>query len=138
MQAFVDIFCALDNASSEEEKVQILRQNKSPAMIDLLRWAYHPNGEFYTNTPPTYTPDESPDGLAMSNLYSESKRFYILAKDYPLAEKRKEEILIQILESLGSEAPIMEQIIQRKFNSLTKGTVDAAFPGLIAGVEQKA
>ena len=74
----------------------------------------------------------------MSNLYSESKRFYILAKDYPLAEKRKEEILIQILESLGSEAPIMEQIIQRKFNSLTKGTVDAAFPGLIAGVEQKA
>jgi hypothetical protein len=137
MQAFIDIFHAIDNASSEEEKVHILRQNKSPAMIDILRWAYHPNGEFYTTTVPTYIPDESPDGLSMSNLYSESKRMYILAKDYPVDAKRKEEILIQILESLGSEAPIMEQIVQRKFKSLTKETVSAAFPGLFEVVEQK-
>ena len=137
MKAFVDIFRELDNASTEDQKIAILRSNSSPALFDLLRYGLSPTQVLYTDKVPTYTKDEAPDGLAFSHLYAEMKRFYLLTKDYPISQERKEQILIQILESLGTEAPIMEQLVTRKFKSLSRDTVETAFPGLIISEQVK-
>jgi len=131
MKDFVDIFREIDAAQNEEQKIRILRDNISPAMIDLIKYTLHENGEFFTTEVPDYTKDPTPDGLAFSNLYAEIKRFYVFRKDYPLSPKRKAELLIQTLESLGTEAPIFEQVIRRNFKSLTLETVNKAFPNLI-------
>lgn len=137
MKAFVDIFRDLDNAKTEEQKVEILRSNKSPALLDILRYGFHPNGELFTTKIPSYAKDPTPDGLAFTTMYSEVKRLYTLRKDFNLTENRKNEILVQMLEALGSEAPILEQIVSRKFASLNRETVDIAFPGLIERTETR-
>jgi hypothetical protein len=137
MKAFLDIFRDLDNAQTEEQKIEILRANKSPALMDILRYGMHPNGGLYTSEVPPYKDENTPDGLAFSNLYAEVKRLYAIHKDYNLPAKRKEEILIQMLESLGTEAPILEQIITRKFKSINREIVDRAFPGLIERTENR-
>lgn len=131
MKDFVDIFREIAVAQTEDQKIRILRDNASPALIDLMKYTFHENGEFFTTEVPDYTKDPTPDGLAFSNLYNEVKRFYVFRKDYPLAPKRKQELLVQTLESLGTEATIFEQVIRRKFDSLTIETINKAFPNLI-------
>ena len=76
-------------ADTEDKKINILRANYSPAMEDVLRWSHDPTIVFFTDKIPPYTPDQSPEGLTMTTLYSEHKRFYMFSRDARIDDSRK-------------------------------------------------
>ena len=120
-------------AKSEVDKINILRKNYSPALEDVLYCTYSPNIVFYTKTVPPYTPDQSPEGLSLTSLYNEHKRFYMFLKDSKIDASRKTVLLIQMLESLGAkEAKILEQMINRNNMFVSKELAEKASPGLFS------
>jgi len=123
----------VSQADTEEKKISILRKNYSPALEDVLQWTYNPNIQLFTNKIPPYTPDQSPDGLAMTSLYSEHKRFYMFLKESRITEDRKTILLIQMLEALSSkEAKVLESVIAKNIPSITKTLAEKAYPGLFS------
>ena len=126
-----EIFQQVSQAQTENEKINILRKNYSPALEDVLHWAYDPNIVFFTRTTPPYTPDQSPEGLSLTSLYSEHKRFYMFLKNSRIDSSRKNVLLIQMLESLGDkEAKILEQVINKNISCISKELAEKAYPGL--------
>jgi hypothetical protein len=126
-----EILEQVSNAKSETDKINILRKNYSPALEDVLYWAYSPNIIFYTKSVPPYTPDQSPEGLSLTSLYNEHKRFYMFLKNSKIDSSRKNILLIQMLESLGvKEAKILEQIINKNIVVISKELAERAYPGL--------
>ncbi len=126
-----EILEQVSQAQTENEKINILRRNYSPALEDVLHWAYDSNIVFYTKTIPQYTPDQSPEGLSLTSLYNEHKRFYMFLKDSRIDSSRKNVLLIQMLESLGSkESKILEQIISKNIEAVSRELAEKAYPGL--------
>ena len=123
----------VSQANTEEQKISILRKNYSPALEDVFQWAYNPNIQLFTNKIPPYTPDQSPDGLSLTTLYSEHKRFYMFLKESRITEERKTILLIQMLEALGvNEAKVLEYIVTKNIPSVSKELVEKAYPNLFA------
>ena len=127
-----EILSKVAAADTETKRINILRENYSPALEDILLWAYDKERvQFFTNTVPPYTPDQSPEGLSFTNMYSEHKRFYIFLKETRVDVARKNIILTQMLEALGeSESKVLEGIILRKIPEVSKELAEKAYPGL--------
>lgn len=127
-----EVLSKVATAETEQKKINLLRENYSPALEDVLHWAYDPNIKFYTSKIPPYTPDQSPTGLAMTSLYNEHKRFYLFLQNTRVDESRKNILLIQMLEALSAaEAKILESMIQRNIPEVTKDLAMKAYPGLL-------
>lgn len=127
-----EVFDKVVKAKTEQEKIEILRVNYSPALEDVLRWAYDPNIVFYTNTIPPYTSDPSPEGLSYTTLYNEHKRFYLFLRDYKLQTDRKNVLLIQVLEALSSsESKILENVILKNIPEVSKELAMKAYPNFL-------
>lgn len=128
-----EVFQEVSQASTEEQKVSLLRKHYSPAMEDVIQWAYNSNITLFTTEIPPYTPDQSPDGLALTSLYSEHKRFYMFLNDTRINSDRKTILLIQMLEALSlNEAKILEGIIKRNIPSVSKSLAEKAYPGIFS------
>jgi len=127
-----EILAKVAAAETEAKKINLLRENYSPALEDVLHWAYDPNIKFFTNKVPPYTPDQSPDGLAMTTLYSEHKRFYLFLEQTRVDAARKNILLIQMLEALsGAESKILENILLKNIPEVSKDLAEKAYPGLL-------
>lgn len=127
-----EVLSKVATAETEQKKINLLRENYSPALEDVLHWAYDPNIKFFTTTVPPYTPDQSPDGLAMTTLYSEHKRFYLFLEQSRVDKGRKNILLIQMLEALsGAEAKILEGVLNRNIPEVSKELAERAYPGLL-------
>jgi hypothetical protein len=101
-------------------------------MLNCLFMAYHPAIKFDTKIP-TYKSEDTPTGMAMNSLYADAKRLYIWRSDYKLDQKRKDQLLVQLLESLDAkEADLVEQIFKKKlkYKGLTYNFVAETFPEL--------
>jgi hypothetical protein len=80
-----------------------------------------------------YSPDPAPEGLAYTTLMIEYRRLYLYTKENPVTEKRKTELLLQLLESLHpTESKVVEQMIAGEIPSIDREVVDLAFPNLIS------
>jgi hypothetical protein len=127
------------SSSSKDDVVNILRENTSYCLRSVLQGMFHPNIEFVIDRVPPYKPSDSPIGLGLTSIYYEIDRTYIFEKnnarvDANLSYDRKEQILIQILESLEKqEAEIYLMMLQKKPNvkGLTYDVVKEAFPNLL-------
>jgi len=127
-----EILAKVAAAETEAKKINLLRENYSPALEDVLHWAYDPNIKFFTNKVPPYTPDQSPDGLAMTTLYSEHKRLYLFLEQTKIDAARKNILLIQMLEALsGAESKILENILLKNIPEVSKDLAEKAYPGLL-------
>lgn len=127
-----EILAKVATAETEAKKINLLRENYSPALEDVLHWAYDPNIKFFTNKVPPYTPDQSPDGLAMTTLYSEHKRLYLFLQQTKIDAARKNILLIQMLEALsGAESKILENILLKNIPEVSKDLAEKAYPGLL-------
>lgn len=120
-------------AKNPEDIVRGLLQNNTVAVRELLRYAF--DGQpWYRNTLPNFTEDGSPDGLAPSSLWSDTKRLYIFKEEYNLSPKRKDEILIQILESISKkEVDMVRSMFDGSFKysyGIDKEMVEKAYPNL--------
>lgn len=122
------------NAKNKEDIVRMLREHGTMTLKQILTYAFFDKSKWYRKDLPPYTPDPSPEGLTMSNLFMESKRMYIFKESYNLASERKDTLMIQLLESLHpSEADLIRNLFDGSFQyayGIDKKMVKQAFPDI--------
>lgn len=133
-----EVFDELEKATSENDKINILRFNNSIALRKVLACAYNPNIKFTVDQWPNFKPSDDPAGLSYGSLHTEMDRVYLFIVGHPrrpptLTEKRSNQILMQILENMtAKEAYIMLNMMSKnlKVKGLTAEVALAAFPNL--------
>lgn len=123
---------------TKQERIEVLRKNESWALKSVLQGVFHPNVKFNTKVP-DYKKIDVPAGMSYDHMTSALQRAYLFQEGNPrtpegLTEKRKSELLIQILESLEpQEAEVFTNMLQKdlKVPYLTQGLVNEAFQGLL-------
>lgn len=139
MKNIYEVFAEFEQATTKQSKIDTLRNNDSYALREVLRGTFDPNIEFTVTTIPYYKPSDAPPGLGYSSIHQELGRAYLFEKNNPkvsknLSDKRKEQILIQILECLESkEAEVYMNMLLKKqrVKGLTSNIVREAFPSLL-------
>jgi hypothetical protein len=140
MKNIYEIFSEFEKANSRDEKISVLRNNSGWALKNVLKGTFDPNIKFIFEQVPYYKPSDSPPGLSYSSIHKELERAYLFEVDNPrvspnLSYKRKEEILIQILEVLESkESEIFMNMLlkKQKVKGLNYAIVKEAFPDLLS------
>lgn len=137
-----EILEQVSQQTDKNAKINLIRQHSTPALREIFKYAFVPSLKFFTTTVPNYKQDNPPEGMSFNTLFNEYRRFYILTD--PLVErqisgkttteKRKREILTQILENIHpKEADILASMIRGDFNkqyNLTKKLIEEALPDL--------
>lgn len=132
-----EVFEDFRNAKTKQERLEILRNNDSYALRNVLLGAYNPTIQFIKV--PSFNKVEVPPGLSYSHMTEALSKVYLFVvgnKRVPegLTDKRKEELLIQLLESLEEkEANVFADMMRKdlKVPHLTTKLVNEAFPGLL-------
>tara|TARA_Y100000287_G_scaffold37969_1_gene28789 strand:+ start:429 stop:1097 length:669 start_codon:yes stop_codon:yes gene_type:complete len=135
----------LDSLEAKEsaERIQILRQNDSKSLRQILHVSFNPHVKIIlpSERPTQLKIEETPVGLSSNTLYQQSRKLKIFLKDTGydhLSNSKRESLFTQILESIhSSEAELLLQIcVDRKLqSSLTYEEVSEAFPELLPVVE---
>lgn len=122
-----------------EEKINFLRNNNSPALQIILKYAYDPSivWDLPEGAPP-YTPCPYP--AQEMRLMAEARRLYLFVKggNPNLTKIKRESLYIELLESVHpSDAVLLNAVKDKKipYKGITAKLVKEAFPDLI--VEQK-
>jgi hypothetical protein len=139
MKNIYEILEEVDKAKNKDDVLAILRYNSSWALQNVLKGTYDSSVQFDIETIPEYKPSDSPPGLGYSSIPQELGRVYLFERGNPranpnLTQKRKEQILIQILESLeAKEAQVFTNMLLKKplCEGLNYNVVKEAFPDLI-------
>lgn len=139
MKNVYEIFEEVSKTNSKNEKMQILRNNATYALKNVLKGTFDPNISFVFDKIPEYKPSDAPPGLGYSSIHQELGRVYLFEQNSPkvspsLTMKRKEEILIQMLESLEKkEAEVFANMLlkKQKVKGLTYNLVKETFPDLL-------
>ena len=139
-----EIFEEVGKVTKISDKVSILQDHESDGVKAILRGAYDSRIDWLVpNTPPPYTPNESPSfDLADSKLEIAAMELGKFAnfngnptnQSRNISQIQRENHFIQLLESLHeSEAEILQNVIKRKlpYKGLTPNLVNQAFPNLL-------
>lgn len=102
-----DILDEFNNVSTKKEKIDVLARNwDNAALRQALRLAYDPNIKWLVEGkyPENYKPTDNKPGISYSNLFLELRRLWMFRKGdekaHKISEKRRNELLLQLLESL--------------------------------------
>ena len=131
-----EIFDEFEKATTQQDRINILRFNYGTGLHYVLRAAFHPNIKFVVNKVPKYKPSITPIGLGYSSIIHELRRFYLFEEGNPkrppnLTYERMEQILIQILEGLeAKEAVVLTNLLLKnlRIKNLDKDVIKEAFP----------
>ena len=140
--AIKNIYEVLDdfkNAKTKADRLDILRKNDTYALRQVLLGVFHPSIKFSVNKAPDFRRVPMPPGMSYSHMTEALGRVYLFMEANPrvptgLTEKRKNEILIQILESLEEkEADVFVGLLKKdlKVPYLTPALINEAFPDLL-------
>lgn len=134
------IFKEADEAKTKEEKIKILRDNLSKAMVNTLLAAYDdrvkwtlPEGD------PPYKPSTLEASLLAGNYYQKTRSFYLFVEleGEPKVETRfgvKERAFVEILESIHpDDAKMLLKIKNKEWlgATLSPELIQEAFPDMI-------
>lgn len=125
------------NISDKNQKIQYLRQNNSPALLAVLRYAYDPNLQFLLpEGKPTYKPSPYRDSQGM--LYSRARELYLFVKggNDDLQQQKREQLFIGLLEGIDQEdAELLLSVKDKKipYKGINLKLVQEAFPEQING-----
>jgi hypothetical protein len=130
---------------NKEQKIQILRQNNSPALREVLRYAFIPELKFVVSKSNNVVIDRAtPEGSSWNNLHNEIKRFYVFVD--PMIERMitggkqtklhiKQRVFDQVLENIhAKETDVVYALLEGTFSEkygVTKKLVEETFPNLI-------
>lgn len=124
--------------ATENEVVDVLKRNTSPALKMILAWAFAPGVEFDVEVP-KWKPDPNPIGLSPNSLFVEARRIYLFDKSKDLPREVKRSLLLNILESVyPTEAQLLENLILKRdlgVPLLTYNTVRKAYPEILPLVD---
>ena len=134
-----EVFEDFKQAKTKKDRIDVLRNNDSFALRNVLIGTLHPGVKYTIEKIPDFKREEMPPGMSYSNMSNALQRMYLFVENNPrtpagLTDKRKTEILIQILESLEvKEADVFAGIILKEQNVpyLTPALVNEAFEGLL-------
>lgn len=134
-----EVFDEFKKAKNKADRIMVLQKNDTPALRDVLIGTFHPNIQYTVDKIPEFKRVDMPAGMSYDHMSGALSRIYLFMKDNTrvpegLSEKRKNEILIQILESLEEkEADVFIGILKKdlKVPYLTPALVNEAFTGLL-------
>lgn len=131
MSEIIDKTCKL---KTKDEKVEWLKQNNTLALRDVLALMFNKDLEFsIPTTAPPYEPSEYPD--AHGQLFHEARKLKHFVKGFGgnLPQVRKEQLFIQMLESVDKEdAKLLIKMLQKKPpKGLTVAVVNEALGNII-------
>lgn len=133
-----EVFDDFKQAKTKQDRLDILKRNESWALKNILQGVYHPDVQFNIDVP-EYNKIDVPPGMSYEHMTSALHRVYLFQKGNPkapaaLTEKRRTELLIQLLESLEpNEAEVFASMLRKdlKIPYLTINLINEAFPGLL-------
>lgn len=140
MKYLYEVFDDFENAKNKKERMAVIGANLSQTLVDVLRMTYHPGFQWKVKElPEKYKiPSDMLPGITYDGLNQQLRRLYMFQEGNPTAEalddKRRSEILLQILESLEPrEAEIVLGIFQKDqhVKGLDYKFVKEAFPDLL-------
>lgn len=135
-----EVFEDFKAASNKKDRIQVLRNNDTWALRQVLVGTFYKGVEFAIKDVPEWKRDlNMPAGMGYNNMTQVLDKIYLFMKNNPrtpagLTDKRRGELLIQLLESLEpKEADVFINILKKdqKIPYLTEALINEAFPGLL-------
>ena len=134
-----EVFNEFKFAPSKDTRLGVLQSNDSWALRNVLMGAFHPNIKFLIKKIPTYKKENVPPGMSYNHMTDALSKVYLFMENNPkrpeaLTEKRMNELLVQILESLEpkeADVYIAMMLKDLKVPYLTAKLVNEAFKGLL-------
>jgi hypothetical protein len=121
-----EILKLVSNAKTHQEKVNILRQNASEPLEQILQYNFHPDIKFSLPEGPAPYKKEGdlPEGMSHSNLYKEGRRLYLFLEGHApnLKPFKKETLFIELLEGIHwTEADMLIAVKDKLLDTLYPG-----------------
>lgn len=134
-----EIFDDFKKVKTKAERLDVLRKNDNHALRNVLLGTFSPKIKFTITKAPEFKREKMPPGMSYDHMSGALDRMYLFVEGNPrvppgLTEKRKNEILIQILESLEEkEADVFLSVLKKDLGVpyLTEALVNEAFPELL-------
>ena len=140
MKHLYEVFDDFEAAKTKKEKMDVIGKNLNATLVEVLKLTFHPNYQWMVSELPfNYKiPQDVLPGITHDTLNNQLRRIYIVQKGNETAErltpKRRNELLIQMLESLEPrEAEIIAGILRKDqgVEGLTYKFVKEAFPDML-------
>ena len=140
MKNIYEVFDEFELLSTREERIDYLRHNINKTLSEVLIYTFHPDYQWnITDVPHNYIPSQDTlEGISLCQLSTELRKLYMFKKGDPTAEKlterRKNELLIILLESLEPrEAEVVMGILRKDqgVEGLTIDLIKEALPNLL-------
>jgi hypothetical protein len=140
MKAIYEIFDEFEKCGNKKERMNVIGSNLSNTLVDIFKLTFHPDFKWKVKElPEKYrVPNDVLPGITYDSLNAQLKRLYLFregdATAEKLTEKRREELLIQMLESIEPrDAEIILGIFQKDLGvkGLDYKFVKEAFPSLL-------
>jgi hypothetical protein len=134
-----EVFAEFKDAKTKKDRVNVLQKNDNWALRNVLVGAFNPNVQFSVTKIPEYKSEDVPPGMSYNHMSYSLSKAYLFMKGNPrtpegLTEDRRDQLLIQILESMEApEAEVYANMIKKdlKVPYLTEALVNEAFDGLL-------
>mgnify|MGYP003334799184 FL=1 len=134
-----EVFNEFKMAPSRDTRISVLQSNDSWALRNVLMGAFHPDVKFSIKKAPSYKKQDIPPGLSYNHITDALGKVYLFMENNPrtppaLTDKRKDELLVQLLESLEpkeADVYIAMMLKDLKVPYLTAKLVNEAFKGLL-------
>jgi hypothetical protein len=140
MKNLYEVFDEFETAKNKQERMNVIQRNLSHTLTNVLQLTFHPDFKWKVKElPENYRiPTDMLPGLTYDSLNSQLRRLYMFregdATAETLSEKRRAELLLQILESIEPrEAEVILGIFQKDLGvkGLDYKFVKEAFPDLL-------
>lgn len=139
MKNIYEVFDEFEKASNKKERMEVIGKNLSKALVKVLEYTYHPGYQWkFQDIPDNYQLKPIPQGMSYCQLGTELRKIYMFQKGHPTAEslsqRKSEELLIQLLESIEPrEAEVVMGIFRKDqgVKGLDYKFVKEAFPDLL-------
>lgn len=124
-----EILTKVNNAKDKSKKIDVLRENDSVPLRQILKGAFDPKikWDLPEGTPP-YKVNDAPAGTEHTTLHTESRRLwhFVEGADKKLSKSKKEIMFIQMLEGLhADDAKLLVAVKEKELNKMYKGLTDA-------------
>jgi hypothetical protein len=139
MKNMYEVFDEFEEASSKKERMQVIQNNLSQTLVQVLELAFHPQYEWLiSEMPENYKIPDTLPGVSLGQLSTQIRKLYLFRKGEPTAEKltpeKRNQLLLQILETLEPrEAEVIIGIFRKDLGvkGLNYKFVKEAFPNLL-------
>ena len=139
MKNIFEVFDEFELAKNKKARMDVIGQNLSKVLTEVLQLAFHPRYEWYIKeVPQGYVIKNVPAGMGYAQLSTELRKMYMFQKGNEtadkLTDKKREQLLVEYLQNLEPrEAEVVMGIFNKDLGvkGLDYKFVKEAFPNLI-------